>query len=153
MEELQSRLTGETHITKVNLKSGFYLIRLALGHEKVMAFRTKFDLYEYMVMPFGLCNAPATFQREINRIRRPLRGIELAINTQTHVDEDDGMVVVAYIDDRSIATKGSLDKHHKQVSRVFQLLMDNNMCIEIVECIVDPTKTTFLSFVVSGMGL
>jgi hypothetical protein len=68
MEELSAQVKGATHITKVDLKSGFYLIRMALGHEKYSAFHTKFGLYEYMVMPCGLCIAPATFQREINRI-------------------------------------------------------------------------------------
>jgi len=153
MEELQGRSREATHITKVDLKSGFYLFRMAWGYEKFMAFRTKFGLYEYMVMPFGLCNVPATFQREINRILRPLLGIELVLNTETHIDEDDGMVVVAYIDDILIATKGSLDKHLKQVSKVFQLLMDNNMCIEIDKCVFGITKTTFLGIVVSGKGL
>jgi len=126
---------------------------MALGHEKFTAFRTKFGLYEYMVMPFGLCNAPATFQREINRIFRPLSGLELVIKTDVHIDEDEGMVVVAYIDDILIATKGSLEKHHKQVSKVFQLLMDNNMCVEIDKCIFDASETTLLGFIVSGSGL
>jgi len=124
IEELSSRVKGATHRTKVDLKSGFYLIRMALGHEKYTAFHTKFSLYEYMVMPFGLSNAPATCQREINRILRPLLGMELVIKTDVHIDKDDGMVVVAYIDDTLIATKGSLETHHKQVSKVFQLLMD-----------------------------
>jgi len=153
MEELSSRVRGATHITKIDLKSGFYLIRMALGHEKYTAFRTKFGLYEYLVMPFGLCNAPATFQREINRILRPLLGLELVIKTDVHINDDDGMVVVAYIDDILIATKGSLEKHHKQVSKVFQLLMDNNLCIEIDKCIFDATRTPFLGFIVSGEGL
>jgi hypothetical protein len=63
MEELSARVSGAMHITKVDLKSGFYLIRMALGHEKYTAFHTKFGLYEYLVMPFGLCNAPATFSK------------------------------------------------------------------------------------------
>jgi len=153
MEELSSRVRGATHITKIDLKSGFHLITMALGHEEFTAFRTKFGLYEYLVMPFGLCNAPATFQREINRILRPLLGLELVIKTGVHLDDDNGMVVVAYIDDILIATKGSLDKHHKQVSKVFQLLMDNNMCVKIDKCVFDAQETTFLGFVVSGSGL
>jgi transcription initiation factor IIE alpha subunit len=55
-------------------------------------------------MPFGLCNALATFQREINRILRPLLRLKLVITTDVHIDEDEGMVVVAYIDDTLIAT-------------------------------------------------
>jgi hypothetical protein len=91
-------------------------------------------------MPFGWCNAPVTFQREINRILPPLLGLELVIKTDVHVDENKGMVVVAYIDDILIATKGPLQKHHHQVSKVFQLLMDNHMCIEIDKCVFDTTE-------------
>ena len=77
----------------------------------------------------------------------------MVIRTDIHIDEDDGMVVVAYIDDILIATKGSLDKHHRHVSKVFQLLMDNNMCVEIDKCMFDASETTFLGFIVSGSGL
>jgi hypothetical protein len=146
MEELSAQVKGATYITKVDLKLGFYLIRMALGHEKYSAFLTKFSLYEYMVMPFGLSIAPGRFQREINRIVRPLLGLELVIKSDVHVDEDEGIVVVAYIDNILIATKGSLEKHHKAVSKVFQLLMDNHMCIEIDKCIFDASETSFLGF-------
>jgi len=63
------------------------------------------------------------------------------------------MVAVAYVDDILIATKGSLKKYHIQVSKVFQLLMDNHMCIEIDKCVFDVSETTFLGFVVSGTRL
>jgi hypothetical protein len=53
MEELSARVSGANFITKIDLKSGFYLIQMALGHEKYTAFRTKFGLYKYLVMPFG----------------------------------------------------------------------------------------------------
>lgn len=126
-------------------------MRMALGHEKFTAFRTKFRLYEYLVMPYGLCNAPVTFKREINRILRPLFEIELVIDTKTHINEDEGMVVVAFLDDISIAPTRSIEKNCKQISKVFQLLMDNNMCID--KCMFDITETIFLGFVVSGSGL
>jgi hypothetical protein len=61
LEELSAQVRGATPITKIDLKSGVYLIIMALGHEKYTAFRTKFGLYQYMVMPFGICNALATF--------------------------------------------------------------------------------------------
>jgi len=153
MSELQARVAGADFITQVDLKSGYHLLRMALGHEKFTAFRTKFGLYEYMVMPFGLTNAPATFQREINRILRPLLGLELVINRKVHIEEDGGMVVVAYVNAILIATKGSKEKHERQVSKVFQLLMDNNMCIEIDKCVFSQKETTLLGFIVSGQGL
>jgi hypothetical protein len=51
---------------------------------------------------------------------------EFVIKTDVHIDEDEGLVVVAYIDDMLIAIKGSLEKHHRQVWKVFKLLMDNH---------------------------
>jgi len=71
MNELKQRINGANYITKLDVKAGFDLMRMALGHEKYTAFRTKFGLFEYLVTPFGLTNVLATFQREVNRILRP----------------------------------------------------------------------------------
>jgi hypothetical protein len=153
MDELSRKMRDCDFITKIDMKAGFHLMRMAMGHEKFMAFRTKFGLYEYMVMPFGLTNAPATFQREMNRILRPLLGMELVLDSKVAIDDDGGMVVVVvYIDDILIATKGSLEKHQHQVSKVFQLLMNNHMCVEIDKCIFDAKEVPFLGFMVSGTG-
>jgi len=130
-------------ITKINMNAGFHLMRMAMGHEKFMAFRTKFGLYEYMIMPFGLTNALARFQREINRILQLLLGMEVVIDTKVTIADDGGMVVVDYINDILIATKGSLEKHHRQVSQVFQLPMDNQMCVKIDKCIFDAKEVLF----------
>jgi hypothetical protein len=123
---------------------------MLLGHEEYTAFRTKFGLYKYTVMPSGLTNAPATFQREINRILRLVLGIELVIKTDIYIDENEGIVVVAYIDDIIIATKGSVEKHRRQVGKVFDLLLENQMCIEIDKYVFEQTEAVFLGFIVSG---
>jgi hypothetical protein len=104
-------------------------------------------------MPFELCNAPATFQREINWSLPHLLGLELVNKTDIDIGEGDRMVLVAYIDDILIATTGSLPKHHSQGSIVFQLVMDNPMWIEIDKCVFETMETTFLGFVVNQSGL
>ena len=57
MDELQDRLGKAKFFTKFDLKNGFHLLRIRKGDEWKTAFRTRYGLYEYMVMPFGLCNA------------------------------------------------------------------------------------------------
>jgi len=104
-------------------------------------------------MPFGPSNAHATFQREINSILQFQFGFDLDVNSNIRLGEDKGIVGVACIDDILITTMGLLDKHHRQVSIVFQLLMDNNMCNHIGKCVFVVTETTFFGSVVSGSSV
>jgi len=70
MNELCIRLGKATVFTKLDLKKGYYLIPMAEGAEWKTAFKSRYGLYEYTVMLFGLCKAPSTFQEIINDLFR-----------------------------------------------------------------------------------
>jgi len=152
LDELSRRIHNATHITKIDMKAGFHSIPMAVGCKKFTPFRTRVALSEYMLMQFWLTNAPATFQREINQIRWTSFRIEIVLDTKVEMDDNDGMVQVAYIDDRLIPTMIWLQKHHRQVSKAVQLLMNNNMCVEIGKCILDSTEVPVLGSIVTGEG-
>ena len=74
ISELLNKTRGGKWFTRLDLKNGFNLIRVAAGHEWKTAFRTKKGLLEYTVMRFGLTNTPAIFQEMMETIFKDQEG-------------------------------------------------------------------------------
>jgi len=114
MTELRDQVRDAQIFTKLDLKNGFHLIRVHKEDEWKTAFRIRYGYYQYRVMPFGLVNAPATFQTMMNEILREFL--------------DQGVVV--YIDDILIYSK-TIEDHVILVRKVLQKLRKYQMAISL----------------------
>jgi hypothetical protein len=118
--------------------AAFHKIRIKEGDEWKTAFRTRYGLYEYLVTPFGLTDAPATFQRYINS------------TLQEFLDE----FVSAYIDDALIYSDGSLSDHRKKVKLVMKRLQDAGLQVDIDKCEFETKSVKYLGFIIeAGKGI
>jgi hypothetical protein len=132
IEELLDELGSARVFTKLDLTSGFHQIRLKDSDSAKTAFRTHDGHYEYKVMPFGLCNAPATFQATMNDIFRPLLR----------------KTVIVFFDD-ILVYSASEELHLTHLAQVFDILAEHQFFLKLPKCSFCQTEASYLGHIVS----
>ena len=138
IQETLNNLSRARWFTKIDVSAAFHKIRINAGDEWKTAFRTRFGLYEWLVTPFGMANAPSTFQRYINWTLREF------------IDD----FCSAYLDDVLIYTEGSLEKHQENTNKVLEAMGNAGLPLDINKCEFDVQSTKYLGFIITaGKGL
>ena len=136
IHEMLDRLCGAKLFTKLDLRNAYHRIRIKPGDEFKTAFRTRYGHYKYKVMPFGLANAPATFQAYINET---LAGL---------VD----VICIVYLDDILIYSANP-EEHKKHVKQVLQRLREHGLYAKASKCVFSTQEVDFLGYIINTEGV
>ena len=136
IEETFNQIRGAKYFTKIDLRRYFHQIRIQEGDEWKTIFQSRYGLFEFLVMPFGLMNAPATAQRFMNDTLRE------------YLD----LFCVVYIDNILIYSNNKRE-HREQVQKVLAKLKEAELYAKPEKCEFSVEKITFLGFVISAVGI
>jgi hypothetical protein len=136
IHEIQDQIQGAKWFTKLDITDAYNHIQIAEGEEWKTAFRTKYRHYKYLVMLFGLTNAPASFQRFINEV----------------LHECLELFMIAYLDDILIFSQEK-EEHVEHVSQVLRKLQEANIKLKLKKCEFHVQETEFLGHWISTKGI
>jgi hypothetical protein len=136
LDETLDELAGAKYFTSLDLHSGYHQLRIADEDVPKTSFKTHMGQFQFNVLPFGLSNAPATFQAAMNKI----------FAKYLH------KFVVIYLDDIMIYSR--TEKEHLQhLRQVFQLIRDNRFYLKLSKCSFMQEWTLFLGYYVGPEGI
>ncbi|KAL0544440.1 hypothetical protein IC582_019555 [Cucumis melo] len=136
IDDLFDQLQGATVFSKIDLRSGYHQLRIKDEDVPKTAFRSRYGHYEFIVMSFGLTNAPALFMDLMNRVFREF------LDT----------FVIVFIDDILIYSKTEAE-HEEHLRMVLQTLRDNKLYAKFSKCEFWLKQVSFLGHVVSKAGV
>ena len=136
IDNMLDRLGGMQYYSTTDLACGFWAVEIYPPHQEKAAFICPMGLYEFIVMPFGMCNAPATFQRMMNEVLEDA-GLKMGFD---------------YIDDIIIGSK-TFEGHMEELQKLFDALRRKNLTLKLSKCKFLRRKVAFLGHVVSGEGV
>ena len=135
IDDILARLGGAKIFSTLDLASGYWQVLVDPAHRHKTAFITPFGLFEWNVMPFGLCNAPLTFQRLMHE----------QLRTAYTFAED-------YIDDVLVHSAG-VTEHLEHLRAVLTLMREANLHLKLAKCTFGTPEVAFLGHVVSAEGV
>ena len=135
--EALDRLGRAKEYTQLDLIHAYHRVRIAKGDEWKTAFRTRYGHFEYQVMPFGLSNAPATFQALINKV----------------LAEKLDVFCIVYLDDILIYTEETGSAHTDAVKWVVEQLRKHGLYANLQKCRFSQKEVRFLGYIISPEGI
>ncbi|MCO5608638.1 hypothetical protein L7F22_062852 [Adiantum nelumboides] len=135
VEDLFDKLQGSTYFSRIDLKSSYHQISIVDEDKVKTAFRTTFGLYEYLVIPFGLTNAPVTFNRMMERNFRPHRNL-----------------TGVFFDDVIIYSK-TIEEHKEHLKVILQALRDNKLYVNQKKSEFFLQEIQYLRHIISKNGI
>lgn len=136
IEESLDALSGATLFSTLDLASGYNQVPMAEGDKAKTAFCTPFGLFEFNRMPFGLCNAPGTFQRLMERI----------------LGDQSFHSLLLYLDDVVIFST-SFQEHLRRLELVLDRLRQHGLKLKLSKCHFFKSEVKYLGHVISAKGV